>query len=188
MFNIDLILSTFTPLDYLILIISIFLIFFSLLRGFIQSLLGLITWVGSILITIHFHINLSNLISAQLSKYEKISQLIPINEISKYVLSIPIIFFASLFLLKKFKKYISSDLNKNFIGTILDKIFGALFGFVFIYILITTILVSPSIFKYKWLEVDIVNSLKNNSELIKIVDNLNSEIIPYEKEILEKID
>ena len=86
------------------------------------------TWIGSIFITIHFHKYLSEFISNQMAKFDIISRLLPVHEISKYVLAIPILFFISLFILKKFKKFISSDLDKNFLGILLDKIFGLVFG------------------------------------------------------------
>lgn len=178
MIDIKVLMSLFMAIDYVIIIISFLIILFSLLRGFIQSILWLLTWVGSIFITIHFHMNLSDLISNQLSKNETLSQLLPINEISKYIISIPLVFFISLFVLKRIKKFISSDLNKNFIGTILDKFFGFIFGFSFVYILITTILVSPTIFEFEWLKNDVVEYLKNKSLIINYINELNSYIIP----------
>ena len=40
------------PLDYVVLLISVLFILFSAWKGFIQSILALMTWVGSIIITL----------------------------------------------------------------------------------------------------------------------------------------
>ena len=41
------------PLDYIILIVSIIFMIFSAWKGLIQSILGLMTWLGSIIITLY---------------------------------------------------------------------------------------------------------------------------------------
>ena len=48
------------PLDYIILIIIILFVIFSAFKGFIQSLLGLMTWVGSIIITLNSYNSFAN--------------------------------------------------------------------------------------------------------------------------------
>jgi len=53
------------PLDYVILSISFIIIIFSFLRGFINSLLSLLTWIGSIIITIYSYKTLSLFITNQ---------------------------------------------------------------------------------------------------------------------------
>ena len=188
MIYIDLFLDVLKPLDYLLIILSLFLIFFTTLKGFIQSTLGLMTWIGSIFITIHFHKYLSELISNQVTKWDTISKLLPVHEISKYVLAIPIMFFISLFILKKFRKIISSDLDKNFLGILLDKIFGLVFGVAFTYIIFTTILLSPSIFEFNWLKESFIPSLIENSNLIKEIDKINQVITPNTDIINDKLN
>ena len=56
------------PLDYIILFISLLVILFSALKGFIQSLLGIMTWIGSILITLYSYNAFSNYLHSQLLK------------------------------------------------------------------------------------------------------------------------
>ena len=47
--------------DYILLIITSLFVFFSVWKGFIQSILGLMTWIGSIFITLFFYEKLSYL-------------------------------------------------------------------------------------------------------------------------------
>ena len=54
------------PLDYILLTIMILLIIICFWKGFVSSILGLLTWIGAIIITIYFYIDLSNLINSQL--------------------------------------------------------------------------------------------------------------------------
>lgn len=161
------------PLDYLLIILSLFLIFFTTWKGFIQSLLGLLTWIGSIFITIYFHKYLSEFISTKISEYEYLSQIIPnISFVSQYILAIPIIFFISLFFLKKFRKFLTADLDKSFLGIILDKIFGLIFGVIFCYSVFTTLLISGDIFENNYLKDSVVANIKKNSfMLLKIEEN-----------------
>ena len=56
------------PIDYIIICISLLFIIFGFLKGFINSILGLLTWIGSILITIYTYNSLSIFISKQLLK------------------------------------------------------------------------------------------------------------------------
>jgi len=55
-------------LDYVLLIIAILFIIFSAWKGLIQSILGLLTWVGSIIITLYSYNAFSNFIDTQLLK------------------------------------------------------------------------------------------------------------------------
>ena len=57
-------------LDYILLIIILLFVFFSIWKGFIQSILGLMTWIGSIFITLFFYENLADFISMQLNEFE----------------------------------------------------------------------------------------------------------------------
>ena len=48
------------PYDYIILFISLIIIIFSFMRGFINSILSLLTWVGSVIITIYSYNSFSD--------------------------------------------------------------------------------------------------------------------------------
>ena len=91
------------PYDYIIIFISFLFIIFSFWKGFIQSLLGLLTWVGSIIITIYSYNNLSIFISDQLIKISFFNNYELLTSIIGTVISIPLIFLISLFLLKKIR-------------------------------------------------------------------------------------
>ena len=56
------------PLDYILLVIAILFIIISAWKGIIQSILGLLTWVGSIIITLYSYNAFSNFIDSQLLK------------------------------------------------------------------------------------------------------------------------
>tara|TARA_B100001250_G_C19715614_1_gene751316 strand:+ start:205 stop:750 length:546 start_codon:yes stop_codon:yes gene_type:complete len=164
------------PIDYIISIIGLIVIIFCFWKGIISSILGLLTWIGSIFITIYFYNNLSNFINKQLlnikifNNYEQITNLISI------ILSIPIIFLISLFILKKFRKIISSDLDSQIFGKIIDKIFGFLFGFLFNYILFSTIIYGINIFEF--LET-LDNFLLENSYILEQLDKINNNLLNY---------
>ena len=68
-------LSQLYPIDYILLLITLTIVFFSIWRGVIQSLLGLMTWIGYIIITLLFYKNLSNYIADQLNKINIMEQL-----------------------------------------------------------------------------------------------------------------
>ena len=55
--------NNFYSFDYILLAITLLFIFFSIWKGFIQSILGLMTWVGSILITLIFYEKFANYLS-----------------------------------------------------------------------------------------------------------------------------
>tara|TARA_Y100000766_G_C18840375_1_gene572756 strand:- start:106 stop:651 length:546 start_codon:yes stop_codon:yes gene_type:complete len=164
------------PIDYIISIIGLIVIIFCFWKGIISSILGLLTWIGSIFITIYFYNNLSNFINKQLlnikifNNYEQITNLISI------ILSIPIIFLISLFILKKFRKIISSDLDSQIFGKIIDKIFGFIFGFLFNYILFSTIIYGINIFEF--LET-LDNFLLENSYILEQLNKINNNLLNY---------
>ena len=180
--------ETLKPLDYLLVILSLFFIFFSAWKGFIISFLSLVTWVGSIFITIYFHGYLSNLILSKISQYEILVTIIPnLDFVSRYIISIPIIFFISIYILKKFRKFIIADLDKGFFGIIIDKFFGILFGIIFCYSILTTLLISGSIFEYKYLNEKIIPNIKNNSSILLSIEEINEIIKPKTSEFTEEI-
>ncbi|MFL2510250.1 MAG: CvpA family protein [Alphaproteobacteria bacterium] len=182
------IINQFEALDYLITILSILIIVFSAWKGFIQSLLGILSWIGAILISVNFHPFLGDIILDQVSKLEFIARLnLPLEGIIKYLIAIPIIFILSFYLLKKFRKFITSDLDKGILGTIIDKFFGIIFGIIFSYIILSTILISNSIISSNWYEKNIVLLLKNNSTILIKIDEIN-QYIPINSNNLETIE
>ena len=171
------------PYDYIIVVILIILISFCFLRGFIQSLLGLLTWVGSILITIYSYETLSNFIVKQILKINFFQQFEYLSNIGSLVISIPIIFIITLFILKRIRKLLSSDLDKEIFGLILDKFFGLIYGVIFSYIILTSIIIILKRFEFNTLN----NWLIDNSNIIYIVNNFNEDYI-YKLEEVEEIN
>ena len=164
------------PYDYIIIFISLLFIIFSFWKGFIQSLLGLLTWVGSIIITIYSYNNLSIFISDQLIKISFFNNYELLTSIIGTVISIPLIFLISLFVLKKIRKFLSSDLDKQILGIILDKILGIIYGLVFSYIIFATLLYGIEKINYiesfyKW--------ILENSYILEKINYTNIAIINY---------
>ena len=54
------------PLDYIILAIGCLIVIYCFWRGVTASILGLLTWLGSIIITIYFYTDLSDFLNSQL--------------------------------------------------------------------------------------------------------------------------
>ena len=126
--------------DYVILILTAVIIIFSFWKGFINSILGLLTWVGSVFVTLYSYQYLSDFLSDQLLNinfFQRYEQFVSITSI---IISIPIIFLISLLILKRVRKFLNSDLDKQILGTIFDKFFGTLYGILFSYILFSSIL------------------------------------------------
>ena len=171
------------PLDYIILVIGCLIIIFCFWRGIIASILGLLTWLGSIIITIYFYSDLSDLINSQLLNINILNNYEQITNILSTLIAVPLIFLISLFILKKIRKIISSDIDKQILGLLVDKIFGFLFGFIFSYILFSTIIYFTNSFELlnflnEWL-------LENSyllSELESFNDSLLNSIIGVEEE------
>ena len=164
------------PIDHIILTIGLIVVIFCFWKGIVSSILGLLTWIGSIFITIYFYNNLSSFINKQLlnikifSNYEQITNLISI------LLSIPIIFLISLFILKKLRKIISSDLDSQIFGKIIDKVFGFLFGFLFNYIIFSTIIYGTNNFEFLS---SLNNFLLENSYILKEIETFNNSLLNY---------
>ena len=161
------------PLDYVLLIIAILFIIFSAWKGLIQSILGLLTWVGSIIITLYSYNAFSNFIDTQLLKIKLIQNYEMISNIISIIISIPVIFLISLFILKKVRKFLSSDLDKQIFGIIIDKIFGVLYGLIFSYFIYSTILFACYKFKFE----DLNNWFIDNSQILSFINNINEEYI-----------
>ena len=164
------------PYDYIVIIISFIFIIFSFWKGFIQSLLGLLTWIGSIIITIYSYNILSIFISKQLLKINIFKNYELITNVIGIVISIPLIFLISLFILKKIRKFISNDLDQQILGIMLDKFLGLIYGLFFSYIIFATLLyfiekIYFFNFFYKW--------IIENCYILQKINNINFIILNY---------
>jgi len=173
------------PYDYIILFISLIIIILSLMRGFINSILSLLTWVGSVIITIYSYNSFSDFFIKQLLKVNLFSNFESYLTLPIIIISIPIIFIISLFILKKIRIFISADLDKNIIGIILDKLFGLIYGVVFSCIILSALLILTD----RYNELKKVNEwLTKNSNIAFKINDLNQKFFnQYELENLEEI-
>ncbi len=147
------------------------------------SILGLLTWIGSIIITIYFYTSLSDFLNSQLLNINILKNYEQITSILATLISIPLIFLISLFILKKIRKIISSDIDKQILGLLVDKIFGFLFGFIFSYILFSTIIYFTNSFELlNFLNEWLLDSSYLLSELDSFNDSLLNSIIGVEEE------
>ena len=161
------------PYDYIIVIIILIIILFSFWKGFVLSVLGLLTWIGSILITIYSYDIFAQFITKQILNITFFQNFEYLTSIASTIVSIPIIFLISLFILKKIKLFFKNDLDKNILGMFLDKIFGIIYGVLFSYALITAVIIilsknEISGFNY-W--------IMDNSYIINKINNFNNEYI-----------
>ncbi len=170
-FNIDLL-----TIDYIILILAVVIIIFSLWKGFINSILGLLTWVGSVFITIFTYEYLSFYLNNLFLNINLLSNFEQFVSILSIIISIPIIFLLSLFILKRLRKIISSDLDKQIFGLILDKFFGAIYGLIFSYAICSAIL-----FFTNNNSIERINNFNNflitKSNILKLIDENNNSFI-----------
>tara|TARA_Y100001970_G_C13895992_1_gene681139 strand:- start:218 stop:754 length:537 start_codon:yes stop_codon:yes gene_type:complete len=162
------------PFDYIILTISLLFIIFSSWKGFINSFLGLLTWVGSIIITIYSYSAFSSFIYNQLIKINLLSNYEQITDMISFIISIPFIFLLSLFFLRKIRKVLSNDLDKQFLGIVFDKFFGLIYGFIFSYLIFSTILLGIQNFSYSS---SLNNWMVENSYILKNINEINSYFI-----------
>ena len=128
------------PYDYLIISILIIILIISFLKGFIQSILGLLTWIGSILITVYAYNNFADFLTKQILNIKFFQNYEYFINILSLIISIPIIFLLSLFILRRIRQFLSSDLDKQILGIIFDKFFGFVYGLVFSYLILSTFL------------------------------------------------
>ena len=161
------------PLDYVLLIIAILFIIFSAWKGLIQSILGLLTWVGSIIITLYSYNAFSNFIDTQLLKIKLFQNYEMISNIISIIISIPVIFLISLFILKKVRKFLSSDLDRQIFGIIIDKVFGVIYGLIFTYFIYSTILFTLNKFNFE----DLNQWFFDNSQILSLINNINEQYI-----------
>ena len=161
------------PLDYVLLIIGILFIIFSAWKGLVQSILGLMTWVGSIIITLYSYNEFSNFLENQLLAIKFFQNYEMISRILSLIISIPVIFIISLFILKKIRKFLSTDLDKQIFGIIIDKVFGIIYGLIFTYFIYSTILFTFNKFNFEGLNQWFIN----NSQILNLINNLNEKYI-----------
>ena len=161
------------PLDYVLLIIAILFIIFSTWKGLIQSILGLLTWVGSIIVTLYSYNAFSNFIDTQLLKIKLFQNYEMISNIISIIISIPVIFLISLFILKTIRKLLSSDLDKQIFGIIIDKVFGVIYGLIFTYFIYSTILFTLNKFNFE----DLNQWFFDNSQILSLINNINEQYI-----------
>ena len=126
--------------DYVVIILAIIIIIFSFWKGFINSILGLLTWVGSIFITIYAYQYLSEFLNTILLNINFLQNFEQFVSIISIIISIPIIFLISLFLLKRIRKFLNSDLDKQIFGIMIDKFFGVIYGLIFSYVVFSSLL------------------------------------------------
>jgi uncharacterized membrane protein required for colicin V production len=153
--------------------ILLLIIFFSLWKGFIQSILGLFAWLGSILITIYSYDSFANFLSKQILKIEIFQNYEYFSTIIGIVIAIPIIFLISLFILKKVRIIISSDVDKQILGKVFDKILGAMYGVLFSYLILTALLIMLERYKFE----NINYWLNNKSNIIFAINEFNKNNI-----------
>ena len=158
------------PLDYIILFISLLVILFSALKGFIQSLLGIMTWIGSILITLYSYNAFSNYLHSQLLKIKFFQNYETFSIFLSVITAIPIIFLLSLFVLKRVRKILSSDLAKQIFGLIIDKILGVFYGIIFSYIIFSSLLFAFEKINLKNLNLWLIE----NSEILSNIEDINN--------------
>ena len=126
--------------DYVVIILSAIIIIFSFWKGFINSILGFLTWVGSIFITIYAYQYLSEFLNTILLNINFLQNFDQFVTIISIIISIPIIFLISLFVLKRIRKFLNSDLDKQIFGIMIDKFFGAIYGLIFSYVVFSSLL------------------------------------------------
>ena len=126
--------------DYVVIILSAIIIIFSFWKGFINSILGFLTWVGSIFITIYAYQYLSEFLNTILLNINFLQNFEQFVTIISIIISIPIIFLVSLFVLKRIRKFLNSDLDKQIFGIMIDKFFGVIYGIIFSYVVFSSLL------------------------------------------------
>ena len=166
------------PFDYLIIALTIVIVIFYFWKGFINSILSLLTWIGSLFITIFSYEYLSSYLNNILVNIEFLSNFNQFNYILSILISIPLIFLLSLFILKRIRKIISNDLDKKLIGFVLDKFFGIIYGFLFSYIIFSSV-----IYFTTNNDITILNNLNyfllDSSNILKEISLYNDDVLNY---------
>ena len=162
--------------DYIILIVTSIIVIFSFWKGFINSILGLLTWVGSVFITIFSYEYLSNFINDILLNISFLTDFEQLNFVISIIIAIPLIFLLSLFILKRVRKILSNDLDRKILGLILDKFFGTLYGLLFAYSIYSAILYFTNNNEIQILK-NFNIFLINNSNILSQINLYNENII-----------
>ncbi len=161
----------FLIIDYFVLIFTTIIIIISFWKGFINSVLSLLTWVGSIFITIYTYDYLAKFLNDFLLNLDLLSNFQQFTSILSTVIAIPVIFLISLFILKRIRKFLSSDLDKQILGLMFDKFFGAIYGIIFSYVIYSSILY----FTYD----NAIESLKSLNLILIENSNILNKIAEY---------
>ena len=162
--------------DYLVVIFSLIIILFSFWKGFINSILGLLTWVGSVFITIYTYELISDYFYNLLISIEFLSSFAEFVSILSLLISIPLIFLISLFIFKRIRRILSSDLDKQILGIILDKFFGVIYGIIFTYVIYSSIIYLTQDNSFNIIK-NINIFLIENSNILKHIAEYNENII-----------
>ena len=166
----------FLPIDYFVVIFSIIIIFFSLWKGFINSTLSLLTWIGSLFVTIYTYEYISGIFNDLLLNINLLENYQQFAYILSILISIPVIFLICLFIFKRIRKVLSSDLDKNWAGLLLDKFFGAIYGIIFTYLIYSTILFFTNNTDFQILK-NINIFLVENSNVLGEISKYNENLI-----------
>ncbi len=164
--------------DYVVIVLATIITIFSFWKGFINSILGLLTWVGSVFITIYAYQYLSEFLNDILLNVNFLQNFEQFVSIISIVISIPIIFLTSLFILKRVRRFLNSDLDKQIFGIIIDKFFGVIYGLIFSYIIFSSLL-----YLTNNNNVELFNSvylfLVENSNILNKISEYNNNIIQF---------
>ena len=163
-------------IDYIIIVITIFFALFGFWKGFINSIFGLLTWIGSVFITIYTYEYLSNYLNNILLNINFFSRFEQFVSLLSILVSIPLIFLISLFVLKRIRKLLNSDLDKQILGLIIDKLFGAIYGIVFSYAIYSTCLYFTNDSNLRML-VSTNKYLIENSNILSNISEYNNKIL-----------
>ncbi len=164
--------------DYIIIAITILFICFGLWKGFVNSILSLLTWIGSIFITIFSYEYLSSFLNNLFYNINILKNYEQVVSILSVIISIPLIFLISLFILKRIRKVLSSDLDKQIMGIVLDKLFGFVYGIIFTYAIFSTLLYFTYNNDINFIN-NINNFLINNSNILNNLSAFNENILGY---------
>ncbi len=164
--------------DYVVIILATIIIIFSFWKGFINSILGFLTWVGSIFITIYAYQYLSEFLNTILLNINFLQNFEQFVTIISIIISIPIIFLISLFVLKRIRKFLNSDLDKQIFGIMIDKFFGVIYGLIFSYVVFSSLL-----YLTNNNNIELFNSvylfLVENSNILNKISEYNNNIIQF---------
>ena len=166
----------FLAIDYFVIIFSVIIIIFSLWKGFINSTLSLLTWIGSLFVTIYTYEYISAILNDLLLDINLLENYQQFVYILSILISIPVIFLICLFIFKRIRKVLSSDLDKNWAGLLLDKFFGAIYGIIFTYLIYSTILYLTNNTDFQILK-NINIFLVENSNVLGEISKYNENLI-----------